>query len=227
RARRAPRSASRAWSRRPSRRASSSRLAAFAAAPTRGRSSGARVPSERRSWVRTPWRPRNLTRTCSSSAEDCAAATASRASCVIASTRGWPTNYRLCALAVSASFANPWGSRTAISARTLRSSRIPALLSAAMNREYESPTCRHAALMRMIERPQTALVARVDQLVRAEMPAPLRTLLLELVLLPPAGTPERPGGRTLQALGRPALGLHLWHRVGLPLGLSCATSGSG
>src|SRR5213076_1360000 len=117
-----------AWSSRPSRRASSSRLAAFAAAPTRGRSSGARVPSERRSWVRTPWRPRNLTRTCSSSAEDCAAATASRASCAIASTRGWPTNYRLCALAVSASFANPWGSRTAISARTLRSSRIPALL---------------------------------------------------------------------------------------------------
>src|SRR5438132_1082083 len=77
------------------------------------------------------------------------------------------------------------------------------------------------------ERPQTALVARVDQLVRAEVPAPLLTLLLELVLLPPAGTPERPGGRTLQALGRPALGLHFWHRVGLPLGLSCATSGSG
>src|SRR5205823_1278224 len=58
------------------------------------------------------------------------------------------------ALAVSASFANPCGSRTAISASTLRSSRIPALRSAAMNREYERPTWRHAALMRMIQRPR-------------------------------------------------------------------------
>src|SRR3989442_1248760 len=73
---------------------------------------------------------------------------------------------------------------------------------------------------------ETALVHFVDQLGLAETPAARRTLLLELVLLPPAGAPELPGGRALEALRRPALGLHLRHRVRLPRALSCVTSGS-
>src|SRR6266404_1861286 len=52
----------------------------------------------------------------------------------------------------SASFAKAGGSETASSARIFRSSMMPAFLSPAMKTEYESPTCRHAALTRMIQR---------------------------------------------------------------------------
>src|SRR6185436_2762647 len=55
------------------------------------------------------------------------------------------------ARAVSASLAKAVGSDTASSARILRSSAMPAFLSPAMKVEYESPTCRHAALTRMIQ----------------------------------------------------------------------------
>src|SRR5689334_8448046 len=57
---------------------------------------------------------------------------------------------RAWALAVSVSLANAPGSRTASSARTLRSSRTPAFFSAAMKREYDTPASRQAALMRTI-----------------------------------------------------------------------------
>src|SRR5205823_1987723 len=63
---------------------------------------------------------------------------------------------------------------------------------------------------------ETALVHCVDQLGLAETPAARRPLLRELVLLPPAGAPELPGGRAFEALRCPALGLHLRHSVRRP-----------
>src|SRR5262249_3358960 len=55
------------------------------------------------------------------------------------------------ALAFSATALNPAGSLTAMSASTLRSSSISAFLQPATNWLYESPSCRAAALMRMIQ----------------------------------------------------------------------------
>src|SRR5712692_10212615 len=56
------------------------------------------------------------------------------------------------AATIDASFAKAGGSETASSARIFRSSVMPAFLSPAMNTEYDRPTCRQAALMRMIQR---------------------------------------------------------------------------
>src|SRR5882724_6915688 len=62
------------------------------------------------------------------------------------------------------------------------------------------------------EHPQSGLVRFVDQFPRAELPPPLRILLLELVLLPAARPHELPGGGPLEPLRRSALRLHLGHR---------------
>src|SRR5687768_14929728 len=77
--------------RRTSRTASSARFVSLAAAPTSGRSSAGRVPSDFKIWVRAPERPRYLTRTASSSLEEAAPPMAARASLATASTRGWAT----------------------------------------------------------------------------------------------------------------------------------------
>src|SRR5439155_25404487 len=78
-------------SRRASSSASSSRLASLAAAPTWGRSSGDSAPRDLRICVRSPERPRYLTRIPSSSADEAARSMAARASPATASTRGWLT----------------------------------------------------------------------------------------------------------------------------------------
>src|SRR5439155_20301501 len=55
------------------------------------------------------------------------------------------------AFAFSTTAANATGSLTAMSASDLRSSSIPAACTPAMNRLYERPFARGAALMRMIQ----------------------------------------------------------------------------
>src|SRR5437867_1369263 len=110
----------------------------------------------------------------SSSLDDCAAATAARACSTMASTRECATNYRLWALAVSVSFANADGSVTASSASTLRSRLTPAFLRAAMNFEYESPTWRHAALIRTIQSDRASRFFCLRPPARLSLPEPVR-----------------------------------------------------
>ena len=120
-----------------------SRLASLASWPTRGRSSAGSAPSARSSAVSSPERPSTRTRTCSRSDVDRAPAISARAR----STDGLdprvrrPPGYALaCGPGRLASLAKAAGSRTASSARILRSSAMPAFFSPAMNTEYDSPS---------------------------------------------------------------------------------------